>query len=224
MRNGAGSAQLYLAKGRSHRVAKRTLRHGRERDPVALPRSAPTFDFDRYLGQELEEHEAVFAATRGVAGEAMGRLLDACEDSLRQGGKLLFFGNGGSAGDAQHLATELVVRYRRNRRALPAIALTVDSSTLTAIGNDLGFELLFARQIEALGREGDVAIGISTSGRSPNVLAGLKAAREQGLIAAGLLVRVPSDNPARIQEMHIMLGQILCGALERRLGLVEEAE
>ncbi|MEX2628350.1 MAG: D-sedoheptulose 7-phosphate isomerase [Tistlia sp.] len=200
-----------------------------------MPRSAPSFDFDRYLGRELEEHEAVFGATREVAGEAMARLLDACETSLGQGGKLLFFGNGGSAGDAQHLATELVVRYRKDRPALPAIALTVDSSTLTAIGNDLGFERLFARQIEALGRPGDVAIGISTSGRSANVLAGLRAAREGGLVAAGLtghggamaeladpLIRVPSDNPARIQEMHIMLGQILCGALERRLGLVED--
>lgn len=197
--------------------------------------SAPSFDFDRYLARELEEHESVFRATREVADEAMTRLLDACENSLRQGGKLLFFGNGGSAGDAQHLATELVVRYRKDRAALPAIALSVDSSALTAIGNDLGFERLFARQVEALGREGDVAIGISTSGRSPNVLAALEVARERGLVAAGFtghggamaevadpLVRVPSDNPARVQEMHIMLGQILCGALERRLGLVED--
>ncbi|WP_437123431.1 D-sedoheptulose 7-phosphate isomerase [Tistlia consotensis] len=185
----------------------------------------------------MEEHASVFSATRGVAGAAMGRLLDACEASVRDGGKLLFFGNGGSAGDAQHLATELVVRYRKDRPALPAIALTVDSSALTAVGNDLGFERLFARQIEALGRKGDVAIGISTSGRSPNVLAALKVARERGLVAAGFtghggamaeladpLIRVPSDNPARIQEMHIMLGQILCGALERRLGLVEDEE
>ncbi|SMF63251.1 phosphoheptose isomerase [Tistlia consotensis] len=199
--------------------------------------STSCFDFDRYLATELEEHASVFSATRGVAGAAMGRLLDACEASVRDGGKLLFFGNGGSAGDAQHLATELVVRYRKDRPALPAIALTVDSSALTAVGNDLGFERLFARQIEALGRKGDVAIGISTSGRSPNVLAALKVARERGLVAAGFtghggamaeladpLIRVPSDNPARIQEMHIMLGQILCGALERRLGLVEDEE
>lgn len=198
--------------------------------------SPAAFAFDRYLARELEEHESVFAATRSVAAEPLGRLLDACERAVRGGGKLLFFGNGGSAGDAQHLATELVVRYRNDRPALPAIALTVDSSTLTAVGNDLGFELLFARQIEALGREGDVAIGISTSGRSANVLAALKTARERGLVAAGLtghggamaeladpLIRVPSDNPARVQEMHILLGQILCGALERRLGLVEDA-
>ena len=194
-----------------------------------------SFDFDRYLATELDEHAAVFAATRDVAGEPMNRLLDLCADSLAKGGKLLFFGNGGSAGDAQHLATELTVRYRRNRKALPALALTVDSSTLTAIGNDLGFDELFARQIEAIGRKGDVALGISTSGRSANVLAGLKAARAQGLVAAGFtgyggamaefaepLIRVPSDNPARIQEMHILLGQILCGGLERRLGLVED--
>jgi len=198
--------------------------------------SSSAFDFESYLASELEEHERVFAATRPAAGAAMGRLLDACETAIRGGGKLLFFGNGGSAGDAQHLATELVVRYRRDRPALPAIALTVDSSTLTAIGNDLGFERLFARQIEALGRAGDVAIGISTSGHSANVLAALRTAREQGLVAAGFtgrggamaeladpLVCVASDNPSRIQERHIMLGQILCGALERRLGLVGQA-
>jgi len=154
--------------------------------------------------------------------------------ALEGGGKLLFFGNGGSAGDAQHLATELTVRYIRDRAPIPAIALTTDTSALTAIGNDLGYDQVFSRQVQALGRAGDLAIGISTSGRSRNVLRALEVARELGLGAAGLsggdggslpgladpLVIVPSRTTARIQEMHITLGQMLCGALERKLGLV----
>ena len=176
------------------------------------------------------------AATKAALGAPFTRLVSACAQSLRAGGKLLFFGNGGSAADAQHLATEFVVRSRRDRAPMAAIGLTTDSSALTAIGNDLGFEQLFARQIAALGRKGDVAIGISTSGASPNVLKGLEQARAMGLIAAGFsgrdggkmkgladpLLIVPSQTTARIQEMHIMLGQMLCGALERTLGFVED--
>jgi D-sedoheptulose 7-phosphate isomerase len=146
----------------------------------------------------------------------------------------MFFGNGGSAADAQHLATELTVRYRQNRAPIAAIALTTDTSALTAIGNDLGFDQLFARQVEALGRPGDVAIGISTSGKSINIINALKAARERRIVCCALsggeggdlpgladpLILVPSRTTARIQEMHIMLGQMLCGALEQELGLV----
>jgi D-sedoheptulose 7-phosphate isomerase len=157
----------------------------------------------------------------------------ACAASVRGGGKLLFFGNGGSAADAQHLATELTVRYKKDRAAIAAIALTTDSSVLTAAGNDLGFEKIFARQIEALGRQGDVAIAISTSGKSANVVAGLKQAKAIGLVTAAFgandggamsahadhLLLVPSATTARIQEMHILLGQMLCGALEIELGL-----
>ncbi|MEZ5854306.1 MAG: SIS domain-containing protein [Hyphomicrobiaceae bacterium] len=105
--------------------------------------------------------------------------------SLEAGGKILFFGNGGSAADAQHLATELVVRYRRNRPAIAALALTTDTSSLTAIGNDFGFEHLFSRQVEAIGRSGDIAIGISTSGNSQNVVLGMTAARKAGMITVG---------------------------------------
>ena len=143
----------------------------------------------------------------------------------------MFFGNGGSAADAQHLATELVVKYERVRPALAALALTTDTSALTAIANDFGFEQVFARQIEALGKPGDVAIGISTSGKSANVAAALGTARKMGLVAAAFsggdggdlrgladpLLIVPSQNTARIQEMHIALGQMLCGALEAGL-------
>ena len=146
---------------------------------------------------------------------------------------MLFFGNGGSAADAQHLATELTVRYARDRAPIAALALTTDTSALTAIGNDLGQEHVFARQIRALGRPGDVAVGITTSGRSRNVILGLETAREMGLVAAALggmsggdlvgladpLLLVPSHTVARIQEMHITLGQMFCGALEQTLGL-----
>ena len=192
-------------------------------------------DLDSYFATELAEHAAVAAATRATLGPPFAELVRLCAEAIRCGGKLLFFGNGGSAADAQHLATELTVRYVTDREPIAAIALTTDTSALTAIGNDLGFDQLFARQIRALGRAGDVAVGISTSGRSRNVILALNTAREMGLGAAALsggdggdlkglavpLLLVPSTTTARIQEMHITLGQMLCGALERTLGLVE---
>jgi D-sedoheptulose 7-phosphate isomerase len=191
-------------------------------------------DLKQFWAAELDEHAAVLAATRAALPEGFARLVAASVGALRNGGKLLFFGNGGSAADAQHLATELTVRYIKDRAAIAAIALTTDSSTLTAIGNDLGFENLFARQIEAIGRKGDVALGITTSGRSPNVVRGLEQARKMGLVAAAFTggdggaikgiadpcLIVPAKAAARIQEMHIMIGQMLCGAIERELGLV----
>lgn len=186
-----------------------------------------------FLAAEFDEHDAVVRATRGAVAEPFERLLAACISSLRAGGKILFFGNGGSAADAQHLATELAVRYKKDRDAIAALALTTDTSALTAIGNDFGFEQLFARQVEALGRAGDVAIGISTSGRSANIINGLKTAKANGLTAAALgggdggdlvgladpLLIIPSTTTARIQEMHIAVGQMLCGAIEMELGL-----
>jgi D-sedoheptulose 7-phosphate isomerase len=170
----------------------------------------------------------------GVDPEPVERAARAVIATLLSGGQLLTLGNGGSAADAQHVAAELVGRFEAEREGWPAIALTTDSSALTAIGNDLGFDQLFARQIRALGRSGDLAIGIATSGRSRNVTLALEAAREMGIVAAALsgrdggdlpgladpLLVVPSATTARIQEMHIMLGQMLCGALERELGLV----
>jgi D-sedoheptulose 7-phosphate isomerase len=190
-------------------------------------------DLHRFFDSELAEHAAVAAATQAALREPFARLVAVCARSLKAGGKLLFFGNGGSAADAQHLATECVVRYKKNRAPIAALALTTDTSALTAIGNDLGFDDLFARQIAALGRAGDVAIGISTSGESRNVLKGLEQARAMGLVAAALggrsggklkgfadpLLVVPSETTSRVQEMHIMLGQMLCGALEQELGL-----
>jgi D-sedoheptulose 7-phosphate isomerase len=192
-------------------------------------------DLDRFFDSELDEHLAVAQATRAALRAPFARLVEVCAGALRDGGKLMFFGNGGSAADAQHLATELTVRYKSDRAAVAAIALTTDTSALTAIGNDFGFDQLFSRQIEALGVPGDVAIGISTSGRSPNIIRALETACGGGLVAAGFggkdggemaeyadpLLIVPSDTTARIQEMHIMLGQMLCGALEIELGLAE---
>ncbi|MBL8669316.1 MAG: D-sedoheptulose 7-phosphate isomerase [Alphaproteobacteria bacterium] len=190
-------------------------------------------DIKAFFEAEMAEHRAVADRTAATLGPAFERLVAASVRSLQGGGKLLFFGNGGSAADAQHLATEFTVRYKRDRRAIPAIALTTDSSTLTAIGNDLGFDQLFARQIEALGRPGDVAIGITTSGRSRNVLLALREAERLKIVPAALcgrgggdlvgvaepLLIVPSETTARIQEMHITLGQMLCGAVEIALDL-----
>ncbi|GLQ04920.1 D-sedoheptulose 7-phosphate isomerase [Sneathiella chinensis] len=187
-----------------------------------------------YFQEELEDHARVLAATQAALAAPFEALLDAWVTSVRQGGKILFFGNGGSAADAQHLAAELVVRFIKDRAPIAALALNTDTSALTAGANDLGYDAVFARQIEALGRPGDVAVGISTSGTSPNVVAGLKMAREKGLVTAALTGRdggimpdladhvltIPSDSTRRIQEMHITLGHMLCGALEIKLKLV----
>lgn len=190
-------------------------------------------DIKAFYKAEFAEHRAVVSLTEQALEDSFVKLLGACVASLRNGGKLLFFGNGGSAGDSQHLATELTIRYKKNRPAIAAIALTTDSSALTACGNDLGFDQIFARQIEAIGRSGDVAIGITTSGKSPNVILALKQAKAMGMVAAALsgrgggdlpgladhLLVVPSNTIARIQEMHIAVGQMLCGAIEIELGL-----
>ncbi len=194
-------------------------------------------DLTAFFKAEFAEHADVARKTEGALASAFAGLVGVCVKSLRSGGKLVFFGNGGSAADAQHLATQLTVRYKADRAAIAALALATDTSALTAAGNDLGFERVFARQIEALGRPGDVAIAISTSGKSPNVIAGLKQAKALGLVTAALggkdggdmkaladhLLVVPSATTARIQEMHILLGQMLCGAIEIELGLVKLA-
>lgn len=191
-------------------------------------------DLDAYYAREFDEHRHVADATGQALVEPFKRLVRACAKAVGAGGKILLFGNGGSAADCQHIATEMTVRYIKDRDPIPAIALTTDTSALTAISNDWNFDELFARQIEALGRKGDVAIGISTSGLSENVIRGLAKAKAMGLVAAGFggkgggrmtgladpLLVVPSDTTARIQEMHITLGQMLCGALEQELGLV----
>jgi D-sedoheptulose 7-phosphate isomerase len=189
-----------------------------------------------FFAQEMDEHAAVLAVARTSLAAPLERLVELSATSVRAGGTIFLFGNGGSAADAQHLAAELAVRYVATRPPIAALALTTDTSVLTAIGNDFGFAAVFARQVEAVCRVGDVCIGLSTSGRSENVIAGLAAARRRGAVAAAFgggdggrlpevadpLLLVPSRTTARIQEMHITLGQIYCAALERVLGLVGE--
>jgi D-sedoheptulose 7-phosphate isomerase len=161
----------------------------------------------------------------------IGTVASACVAALGNGHKVLFAGNGGSAADAQHLAAELVSRYAYDRPGLPAFALTTDTSVLTAIGNDYGYEHLFARQLEAVGGAGDVFFALSTSGRSPNVLKALDAARTKGLVTVGMtgrtggqmagrcnyLLRVPADATPRIQEGHIAIGHAICQIIEAQL-------
>jgi len=189
---------------------------------------------DVYRGT-LDEIVALFELVRDGAGDQVAAASASIAGALAAGGKLLLFGNGGSASDAQHVASELVNRFQRERAALAAIALAADASVLTSIANDYGFDRVFARQIEALGRPGDVALGISTSGESPNVLAGLEAARARGLTtvaftgrdggaigaAAAIHVNVPSDVTARVQEVHRALLHIVCDLVERGIVLVE---
>ena len=191
-------------------------------------------DLNAFYEAEFDEHKAVLEATRGALAEPLFRLVGLAADALRADKKLMLFGNGGSAADCQHIATEMTVRYVNDRAPIRAIALTTDTSALTAIANDMSFDDVFARQMEALGSPGDVAIAISTSGESENVIRGLVKAKEMKVTAVGFsgrgggrmkgladpLLLVPSDTTSRIQGMHITLGHMLCGALERELGLI----
>lgn len=193
-------------------------------------------NLDGFFAAEFDEHLELLERARADLHRPFVEMVEVATQAIRNGGKIFFFGNGGSAADAQHLATELTVRYKRDRKPIAAIALTTDTSALTAIGNDIGFDALFSRQIEALCDPRDVVIGISTSGRSPNVLKAIESAREIGAKTVGFLGRdggpigkivdiplvVPSMTTARIQEYHIMIGQMLCGALEIELGLVPD--
>jgi len=178
-------------------------------------------DLAAFFKSEFAEHHDVARRSEATLSDILENVVHACVKSIRNGGKLLFFGNGGSAADAQHLATELTIRYKRNRSAIAAIALTTDTSALTAAGNDLGFEQIFARQIEALGKPGDVAVAIFKQARAMRLVTIALSGGNGGELAplADHLLLVPSITTARIQEMHITLGQMLCGALEIELGL-----
>ena len=185
---------------------------------------------------ELEEHQSMIDRLVDCSGviEAAGEQLI---NTLKQGGKVLLCGNGGSAADCQHIAAELVVRYEKKRKALAAIALTTDSSILTAHANDFDFETVFSRQIEALGNDKDCLIAISTSGKSKNILRAVEAAKSKGMIVIGLTgceggelskqatvsVIVPSVVTARIQEAHILIGHWWCGAIEEALSVSNNA-
>ena len=177
--------------------------------------------------QRMADHAAVLAATKALAPdiERAGILI---RDALAGGHKILFCGNGGSAADSQHLAAEIVGRFQKERPSLPALALTVDTSVLTAVANDYGYDTVFSRQVEGLGNDGDVLVGISTSGNSKNVIAAIEAARKKQMKVIGftgigggkmadlcdVCLAVPSRVTARTQEMHIMIGHILCEIAE----------
>lgn len=181
------------------------------------------------VSKTLETLELV-AADEQITAE-VEHIAQACCAALRAGNKILFAGNGGSAADAQHLAGELVSRFNFDRPGLAAFALTTDTSVLTAIGNDYGYERAFARQLEAVGRSGDVFFAISTSGRSPSILRALEAGRAKGIVTVGLTgktggdmpplcdycIRIPVAETPKIQEGHIVLGHIICGLIEREL-------
>ena len=180
-----------------------------------------------HFNQSRDSLARAIADTDFVAATRSCALL--IEKSLAGGGKLLLAGNGGSASDAQHIAAELVGRYRRDRTAMAAIALTADTSALTAISNDYGFEQVFSRQLRALGRKGDVFVALSTSGKSPNIIAALATARELGLGTIGLtgasrtgfaplcdiVLSAPSNDTALIQQIHITAAHAICGYLEK---------
>lgn len=177
--------------------------------------------------QRMADHAVVLAATKALASdiERAGILIG---DALAGGHKILFCGNGGSAADSQHLAAEIVGRFQKERPSLPALALTVDTSVLTAVANDYGYDTVFSRQVEGLGNDGDVLVGISTSGNSKNVIAAIEAARKKQMKVIGftgigggkmadlcdVCLAVPSRVTARTQEMHIMMGHILCEIAE----------
>ena len=183
------------------------------------------------ITRELRESAALKMHVAETQGPVIQAMIECIWESMQQGGKLLMCGNGGSAADAQHLVTECMVRLEVDRAPLPAIALTTDTSLLTAAGNDYGFETIFARQVAGLGRLGDVLLAISTSGNSLNVVRAVEEAHRRGLHTLGLLGKdggrlkemvhlalvVPSSSTQRIQEVHITVGHILCGALERRI-------
>lgn len=179
------------------------------------------------FGRAIAEHLEVIRQLQGQQRVLESIALAMCA-TLRDGGKILWCGNGGSAADSQHLAAELVGRFRRERHGLPSIALTTDTSILTAVANDYGYEAVFARQVEALGKEGDLLVGISTSGNSQNVVCALTAARAKGMVSVAFtgagggrlatladhLFAVESRDTARIQEAHILTGHMLCDWIE----------
>ena len=180
------------------------------------------------IQQQMQDHQKVIQDTYDNMQSYIYTACMIAAETVLRGDKILIFGNGGSAADAQHIAAEIVGRYKKERKALPAIALTTDTSALTAIGNDYGFEFIFQRQVEALAKEGDMLMGISTSGNSPNVIRALHKGKEMGCKTVGLSgkdggkmgkvcdvnIVIPSFDTPRIQEMHIMIGHIIAQAID----------
>lgn len=189
---------------------------------------------EEQIKKEIAEHQEVMEKLTSYQAKKIELIALALVNSYRNNGKMVLFGNGGSAADAQHIAAEMMGRFKVERKSLPAIALTPNSSIVTAIGNDYGFEYIFERQVDALVNAQDVVIGISTSGNAENVLKGLKKAKEKGATtiaftgrtggklqeiahAIDIFLQVPSDNTPRIQEAHIAVGHIVCGLVEKEL-------
>lgn len=196
----------------------------------------PTAGYDdhEYWLKITSDHTKIAAKTFATQFEVIQKMVDMAENTIKNGNKILFFGNGGSAADSQHIAAEMAIKLHKERSPIAALALSLDSSAITACANDYGFDQIYQRQVRALGYAGDLAVGLSTSGNSDNILNGLKKARRMGMQTVGwtgesggkmpplcdLMLCVPDTNPGRIQEMHITMGHIFVGMLEQRLGLV----
>jgi len=188
---------------------------------------------DSLFLSHLAEHQALCQDLQGLEKD-VHRAIDLMATSVRQGGKIMLCGNGGSASDSQHIAAEFIGRFTRDRDPIPALALTTDTSVLTCVANDYAFDQIFARQVQGLGRQGDVLVAISTSGQSANVIQAVSMAKSMDILVVGLLGRdggalaslchvpliVPHSQTARIQEMHILIGHIFCHGVETQLGLV----
>ncbi len=182
------------------------------------------------FSEHLETAQKTFATLEAPVIDWAAR----AESVLRAGGKIMLCGNGGSAADAQHIAAELSVKLYQDRAPLAALCLSLDASAMTACGNDYGFDHIFARQVQALGKKGDMLVGLSTSGNSANILKALEAAKDMGITTVGLtgetggkmvglcdhILKIPHTYPGRIQEMHITIGHIFCGIVEQKLGLI----
>lgn len=195
---------------------------------------AQGFDIETYWHESARAHMETAQGTFDSQFENIIAWVDIAEEAVKRGNKVIFFGNGGSAADSQHIAAEMAVKLKKERSPIAGLSLTLDSSALTATANDFGFDQIYQRQVRALGYAGDVAVGLSTSGKSENILNGLKKARRMEMKTIGLtgesggkmaplcdvLIKVPNTDPGRIQEMHITLGHIFVGMLEQRLGLV----
>ena len=189
--------------------------------------------FRNFFHSQISEHQLIIEKLKKNNENDFIRALEIWYRAIKKNKKIIFFGNGGSASDAQHLSTELTVRFSKNRKSIPALSLVTDTSTMSAIGNDFGFDHLFVRQLEAIGQKGDVVVGITTSGKSKNVINALKYAKKNNMnsivftgrnikliesIADGI-ISISAINTSRIQEAHILIGQILCNALEKKLDL-----
>ena len=189
--------------------------------------------YKNFFHSQISEHQLIIEKLKKNNEDDFIRVLEIWYHAIKKNKKIIFFGNGGSASDAQHLSTELTVRFSKNRKSIPALSLVTDTSTISAIGNDFGFDYLFERQLEAIGQKGDVVVGITTSGKSKNVINALKYAKTNNMnsvvftgrnikliesVSDGI-ISIPAINTSRIQEAHILIGQILCNALEKKLDL-----